>query len=80
MAIAGASAIAWVSRRWLIGAIAVGIGTPITLAIGDQIVSGRHNKFIAVVILFVSFFTVPAALLAAYMTFRFRHSDAERKR
>jgi hypothetical protein len=79
-AIAGASAIAWFSRHWLIGAIAVGIGTPFALAIGDEIVSGRHNKFIILVIVLASFLTIPAALLAAYLTFRFRHSDAESRR
>jgi heme/copper-type cytochrome/quinol oxidase subunit 2 len=74
VAIVGASAVAWFSRRWLIGAIAVGIGTPFALVIGDEIVSGRHNKFIILVIVLASFLTVPAALIAAYSIFRFRHS------
>jgi hypothetical protein len=77
VAVAGASAIASFSRHWLIGAIAVGVGTPIALAIGDEIVSGRPNKFILLVIVLASFLTVPAALLAAYFTFRFRHSGRE---
>ncbi len=74
VAIAGASAIASFSRHWLIGALVFGIGTPVAVAIGDEIVSGRHNRFIAVVIVFAWFLTVPAALLASYLTFRFRQS------
>jgi hypothetical protein len=80
VAIAGASAIAWFSRRWLFGALAVGFGTAIALPIGDEVVSGKHNKFIALVIVLAAFLTVPAALIAAYLTFRFRHSASERQK
>jgi hypothetical protein len=74
VAVAGASAIASFSRHWLIGAIAFGIGTPIALAIGEEMLSGRPNKFIAVFVLFAWFFTVPSALLFGYLTFRLRIS------
>jgi ethanolamine transporter EutH len=77
VAMAGAAAIASFSRHWLIGAIAVGVGTPFALAIGDEILNGRHNKFIALVIVLAGFLTVPAALFAAYLTFRFRHSGRD---
>jgi hypothetical protein len=77
VAIAGASAVVSFSRRWLIGALAFGIGTPFALCIGDEIVSGKPNKFIALVIVLASLLTIPAALLAGYFTFRFRYSGRD---
>jgi hypothetical protein len=76
VAAAGGTAFAWLSRHWLIGAVAVGLGTPFVLAIGDELVSGRPNKFIALVIVLLSLLTVPTALIAAYSTFRYRTSRA----
>jgi hypothetical protein len=74
VAAAGGFAIAWLSRRWLIGGIAIGLSTAVALPIGDEILGGRPNKFILLVIVLASFLTVPAALIAAYSTFRFRQS------
>ena len=73
VAAAGGFAIAWCSRHWLVGAIAIGLATAFALPIGDQIVSGRPDKFIALVILLASFLTFPSALIAAYFAFRLRH-------
>ena len=79
VAITGASVVALFSRRWLIGGIAIGFGTALALPIGDEILSGRPNKFILLVIVLASFLTVPAALLAAYFTYRFRRSGRDQK-
>jgi len=74
VAAAGGFAIGRFSRHWLIGGIAIGLGTALALPIGDEILSGKPNKFILLVIVLASFLTVPAALIASYSTFRLRRS------